>query len=75
LYLQRKKQKMLSKLEQGFDLNYIGLFEELRVERIEKLKDEIELLKKTQKTTNIKKSNYQKPYARIIYTPIGGKVN
>lgn len=67
------KQKMLAKLEQGFDFNYFGILEELRIERIKQLKKEIQLLKKVRNTT--KKSNFQKPYARIIYTPMGGKVD
>lgn len=68
------KQKILNALEQGFESNYLGFFEELRIERIEKLKNEIHLLKKACRRLNKKKSNYQKPSARIIYTPIGGKV-
>jgi len=69
------KQKLLFSLEKGFDFNHIGLFEELRIERIKKLKGEIQLLKRVRKSRNKKRSSYQKPYARIIYTPMGGKVD
>lgn len=72
-----KKQKVLSMLQKGFDYNGIGAFEKLRIERIKKLHDEINLLKKIGKNNKRGKTElqYKKPLARIIYTPMGGKVD
>ena len=71
-----KKQKVLSKLQNGFENNVIGAFERLRTERIKKLQDDLNLLKKMGKNSKEEKSKsqYKKPIARIIYTPMGGKV-
>lgn len=72
------KEILLSKLENGFEYSKIGLFNELRIIKINDLKNEILLLKRMEKQSknqkNNSKSNFKKPKPRIIYTPVGGKV-
>ncbi|MDP3434056.1 MAG: hypothetical protein Q8T04_13980 [Bacteroidota bacterium] len=73
------KEILLAKLENGLENNKIGLFEELRIIKINDLKNEILLLKRMEKQSksqkkNNSKSSFKKPMPRIIYTPVGGKV-
>jgi hypothetical protein len=82
-YLRKKalsnKQQLLLALEKGFESNPIGIFEKMRIEKITELKSEIQLLKRmAERAKNNRKEknvNYKKPRARMILTPMGGKVD
>lgn len=77
-YTIRKNELNIAKLEKGFNGNEIGLFESMRLTKIKELKEEIIFLKKmiqqSKKEKQDSKSDFKKPMARIIYTPMGGKV-
>jgi hypothetical protein len=74
----KNNELLLTKLSKGFSDNRIGLFETMRIDKIDELNKDILFLKRLEKQSKTKKtdskSDFQKPRARIILTPMGGQV-